>query len=218
MKKVLVVGSYPQVDSSYYRPFKAYGPQTSDISLLDSEPDCIRLAVFTGGEDVNPSLYNEERNSRTYDCIERDNFEKSVFDKLVQLNIPLFGICRGAQFLCVMAGGKLCQHLDNHSGYHDIETHDGRYVQVNSTHHQMQLPPKNAEVIAWAHPSRSKRYLGGGSTAMFPEKEYEIVYYPGIKALATQYHPESMATSSEGWTYYQELIAKYLEISEQNKN
>lgn len=208
-KRILVVNDRADLGQSYGRPFKKHGEVTHDLAVIDNEPDSIKLAVFTGGEDVDPAFYGHKKSRRTWSNPNRDTFEKKVFDKLKEKGIPLFGICRGSQFLCAMAGGKLCQHLDNHGGYHDIETNEGETVKVNSTHHQMQLPPEGAEVIAWAAPARSRQYVGENDQQIYPEKEFEVVYYPNIKALGVQYHPEAMSEDSEGWEYYQRLIRKF---------
>jgi GMP synthase-like glutamine amidotransferase len=80
----------------------------------------------------------------------------------------------------------------------------------------MQLPPKDAEVIAWASPRLSTRYLGEDGEHLTPEYEYEVVYYPNIRALGAQYHPEIMNPSSDGWKYFQELIEEYLPKMQEN--
>jgi gamma-glutamyl-gamma-aminobutyrate hydrolase PuuD len=38
----------------------------------------------------------------------------------------------------------------------------------------------------------------------------EVVYYPQTKALCVQGHPEYMTPDSEGWQWYQSLLAKYI--------
>ena len=122
------------------------------------------------------------------------------------------GICRGAQFLCAMAGGKLVQNITGHGGSHPVRTNDGRLISVTSTHHQMQLPPISAEVIAWAEPKRSKVYEGWTphEGIMRPDCEYDCVYYPNIRALGMQYHPEFMSESSDGFKFCGEITKAYL--------
>jgi putative glutamine amidotransferase len=111
-----MVNDSADMGSSYYRPFKQYGEPSNNIEDVKNNPQDFTLAVFTGGEDVDPSYYGKKKNHRTYSNIYRDREEKELFDVLLEHKIPLFGICRGSQFLCVMAGGSLCQHLDNHGG------------------------------------------------------------------------------------------------------
>src|ERR1700677_4699649 len=99
--KVLVVGD--GWGQSYYSPFSEFGEPTTNNELLWTNPHSISLVVFTGGADVAPSLYGEEASRETSSYPKRDIFETIVFQKAHSLHKPKVGICRGAQFLNVMA-------------------------------------------------------------------------------------------------------------------
>jgi gamma-glutamyl-gamma-aminobutyrate hydrolase PuuD len=121
------------------------------------------------------------------------------------------GICRGAQFLNVMAGGKMIQHVDSHGNYHSMTTIDGEEMEVSSTHHQMIIPPKqDALLVGWSSVRRSGVYLGAKGPTDVPEKETEVIYLPKINAVGMQYHPESMSVHSKGFQYAATLVKKYL--------
>jgi putative glutamine amidotransferase len=175
-------------------------------------PKTIAFVVFTGGEDVTPSFYKEEPHQTTCNNLRRDMQEQQIFELALKRNIPMVGICRGSQFLCAMSGGKLVQNIRGHGGNHNVRTIDGRLISVTSTHHQMQLPPVGATVIAWAEPSLSNIYEGitPHKDIMLPEREYDCVYYPQTRALGMQYHPEYMSENSEGFLYCQELVEEYI--------
>lgn len=218
MKKVLVVGGY----ESYYKPFYPFGDKTSDEKILDRNPDDVLFAIFTGGEDVDPSMYGHKPSKRTCSNIDRDLFEKKVYDRIRELDIPCVGICRGAQFLCAMAGGKLVQHLDSHGGFpHNMRLNDGSVIEVNSLHHQAMLPKcsdgKISDVehvlLGWSDPPLSKRYIGENDELIDTPVEYEVVYFPQIKSLCFQYHPEMMHHRSEGHTYCVKQTEKLLKGS-----
>lgn len=171
--------------------FKEYGEVVTDARYLFREPENVALVVFTGGHDVWPELYGENIGWNTYFNVERDLYEGRMFEQAQNHNIPCAGICRGAQFLCVKAGGKLVQDITGHGGAnHSIITNDGRILWCNSSHHQMQLPPENAVPLAWSHRKRSSHYLNGDGDKIQPDREYEVVYYPNINSLGIQYHPE----------------------------
>jgi putative glutamine amidotransferase len=70
--------------------------------------------VITGGHDVDPVLYAEESQVLPKYDPERDAFESAIIDDALQRNLPLLGICRGAQLLNVRLGGNLHQDLRNH--------------------------------------------------------------------------------------------------------
>lgn len=64
----------------------------AEIVKLPEEAD---LVIFTGGEDVDPSLYNEPRHPRTSSNITRDIREKDIYEYCLDKKIPMLGICRG---------------------------------------------------------------------------------------------------------------------------
>ena len=202
MNKVLIVGR----KLSYYDPFSVFGTLTESIEDAS-------LVVFTGGADVSPHLYNENAHPTTYNDEQRDKQEELAFNKAVRLKKNIVGICRGAQFICVMNGGKLIQDANNHGHCnHPITTDDGREITVTGDHHQMQLPPDNAVPIAWAEPRLSTYYHGGPGIELNPEKEHDVVWYPNTNALGIQYHPEWMERQSEGLLYSQELIERFFSL------
>lgn len=76
------------------------------LSVLDG-------LVVSGGNDVNPLLYNEVPISSLGEIsIKRDNTEFNLLTKaLNDFNMPIMGICRGCQLLNVVKGGTLHQDL-----------------------------------------------------------------------------------------------------------
>lgn len=159
----------------------------------------VDLLVFTGGEDVHPSLYNESVGQHTYCNTSRDDAERTIFNNFS--GIPKLGICRGSQFLTVISGGKLIQHVEGHSGNHTIEVKSNNgnpfTYEITSTHHQMLYPynlrSTHYELIAWSKVFKSNVYLNGNNEQMeLPASflEPEIVKYPRTRSLAIQGHPE----------------------------
>ena len=65
--------------------------------------------ILTGGEDINPLLYNDTVNIKVCGEIDyrRDTLEKKLFDYAFKNKIPLMGICRGMQMINVASGGTL---------------------------------------------------------------------------------------------------------------
>jgi len=203
-RRILIVNDFCDCGRSYKLPFEALGTCVSeDAGLWVGERD-VDLVVFTGGADVDPALYGEHQHFTTYVDAKRDQYEVELFRHALSLGIPMLGICRGAQFLCVMAGGKLVQNMDGHQRDHKIRTRDDRWFMVSSVHHQMQLPPEDAEVLGWSDPKRASIYEGGIGD-ITPDLEFEVVAYQSIRAVGLQYHPEIMDSSSDGFRYCQEL-------------
>jgi putative glutamine amidotransferase len=67
--------------------------------------------VITGGHDINPTLYASEPEIEVIYDSERDNLETLVIKKAIRENLPLLGICRGAQLLNICCGGSLYKDL-----------------------------------------------------------------------------------------------------------
>ena len=80
------------------------------------------IVQFTGGEDVSPYLYKAEPHTYTQFNPRRDAWEIEQFERAQQEGCVMAGICRGSQFLNVMCGGTLHQHINGHGlvGMHEI--------------------------------------------------------------------------------------------------
>jgi anthranilate/para-aminobenzoate synthase component II len=187
--------------------------------------DEANFVVFTGGEDVDPSLYDSPAHPTTSSNIVRDHLEVKIFKIALQKRKPMVGICRGAQFLCVNAGGILVQHQENSYWMHKMFTYDNKDIMVSSTHHQAQYPwgmPKNHYmVLGWSHET-SKFHKSGDNQEMVngiieDNKEVEMAFYPEINALAIQSHPEMIYDQrgkkaiNDSILYCQDLLTKFLD-------
>jgi putative glutamine amidotransferase len=68
--------------------------------------------LLTGGGDVDPVFYGEDRHPLTDDAEPgRDEFEIDLARRAMSGGVPLLAICRGAQVLNVAAGGTLVQDI-----------------------------------------------------------------------------------------------------------
>lgn len=67
--------------------------------------------VVTGGHDIEPVLYAAEPEIEPNYDTARDALETAVIADAVRRELPLLGICRGAQLLNVCRGGSLYQEL-----------------------------------------------------------------------------------------------------------
>jgi GMP synthase-like glutamine amidotransferase len=184
-----------------HRPFDRVYPKSLYLAqpteILEGAP--IDALVIWGGADISPTLYRDAVADFTGADAEpsrRDKVEVDACQYAIERKIPIIGVCRGAQLVCALAGGRLIQHVDNHAGgYHDIDTFDGKVVRSSSVHHQMMYPfdVPDHQLVAWSSQPRSKRYIIGTNETdpkMEGKPEPEIVWFPNIRALAIQGHPE----------------------------
>lgn len=171
------------------------------------------LLCFTGGEDVSPNLYGHQKHPQTYHNTHRDDYEVAIYKEAKELGIPMVGICRGGQFLNVMSGGEMYQHVSAHTKYHMIEDVDtGEPIHASSTHHQMMKPKGNFIRVATAHEHGWREWMDGG----YPVREEgefdeEVVFYPDTKCLCFQPHPE-YNNLDELKDYFIHCIQKYLDV------
>lgn len=206
---IVVAGSY-----SYGSPFYLFGKVTNKLKLLTRKPEQVLAVVFTGGEDVAPSLYGGKECGVSNFSPGRDRMEREIFLLCKKHNLKMIGICRGLQFFNVMAGGKIYQHVRNHTGvYHEIiyPAIPERHI-VNSLHHQMIALAKNAVPIAWTIPNRCLQQCvnADGRISGAPEKEIEVAVFPKDSAIGVQFHPEIMKVGEKGQIFFKYMINDFL--------
>lgn len=166
------------------------------------------LVVFLGGSDVNPKLYNENPVEEvvSWDST-RDARETSVFEVCKKNGIPMFGICRGAQFLHVMNGGSLWQHVDGHcNGNHLIyDVDEDLLVRSSSTHHQMMKYNDSMTLLAVTDEpvasfvKNEEEQLDVADAAVI---EVEACFYDATKCLCVQGHPEYGPREFTSWSFH----------------
>lgn len=165
--------------------------------------------VLTGGEDVDSTLYGQERHSKGgIPNRNRDTTEIALVLAAKELCKPVLAICRGPQLLNVALGGTLFQDIgsqvdraaehnasdDRSARVHDVEIEPGSRLagamgatrlRVNSLHHQ------------------SVREVAPGLriTARAPDGIVEGIESdsPDWWVVAVQWHPEEMNDSPEPW-------------------
>lgn len=228
MPKVYVVGG----STGYAAPI-------TDCQLVENIEDA-QIVVFTGGGDINPKLYNEEAIPETQSPLEsRDALEVEAFSK-VRPDQIVYAVCRGAQLMCALHGGKLAQHVTNHAGgSHGMKGMD-KVLSITSLHHQMMYPfdidRTHYSILFVSERKQSAKYLGGGIN---PQKylihgEPEVILFHAPNkpvCLAVQGHPEfypKSATSRfinqllqsllvpDAWKLYRKHTESGLLESEQN--
>ena len=169
-------------------------PLTMDEKQLRRYMEKADGLLLSGGGDVEPSLYGQERQEQCGpSSAVRDAMEIALCRMAVEKGIPVLGICRGLQVMNIALGGTLHQHIENHAR-HDVPcdpVHEARIlpgtrlhailgresVGVNTRHHQ----------ASWE--------LGKGLvvSARAEDGMMEAVEKPGENFfLAVQWHPEGL--------------------------
>ena len=197
-----------------YRELSETGPYRAAVDSVGAEPVLVaagepfELASFagvllTGGDDVNPALYGQDRHPMTEPSDDvRDAQECRIIADAEQLDLPVFAICRGQQILNVQHGGSLTQHLQN------LNVHQTRPAdRAQPAHHVDIVPGTLLAKIAgtaerWDVNSRHHQALdrlGDGLrvAARSADGVVEAVDRPGQRfMLAVQWHPEDQSPVS----------------------
>ena len=206
--------------------YSPWGNGTSCYPFDELYDNCVDASVIGlkeanalllwGGTDIHPSYYSQKHNINNHapaNPSERDVWEWQAMKYCKANNIPIIGVCRGAQFLCAFAGGSLIQHCTGHGIDHYITTNTAENFIVTSSHHQMlNLRGTDYELIAWSSKNLSDRYEAETkkNIQLLEWKEPEIVYFPKVRGLAIQGHPEWAAPNSKFVAFCLELVSDYL--------
>lgn len=175
--------------------------------VIESIAEMIDGLLLTGGGDIDPTLFGEEPHQRLGSIVpERDVFEVALVQKMLELNKPILGICRGAQIISIAAGGDMYQDIYTQTDVqliqHDQQaprSHASHFVQVtegsflssivgvekfkvNSFHHQaVRKMPSGFEVSGIA---------SDGIIEAFESKNHAFV-------LGLQWHPECLLLEND---------------------
>ncbi len=157
----------------------------------------IDALVLTGGPDLDPARYGEERHPRSQPPDRaRDDLEFALLDAAAERDLPVLGICRGIQVLNVWRGGTLHQHLP------DVVRHRGHMAVPGSFgDHPVRVQPGSrlaamlgrGELEAPGHHHQAVDRLGSGleATAWAHDGTIEGVEDPARRfVVAVQWHPE----------------------------
>jgi gamma-glutamyl-gamma-aminobutyrate hydrolase PuuD len=177
------------------------------------------FVLFTGGADVNPEMYGEIPMAKTNFDRLRDNKEHLIYQGALDRKLPMVGICRGGQFLNVENGGKMWQHVTNHTGNHAAfvevppfnDNGKRRIIAVTSTHHQMMIPTDEAVVLLTANvclEKNSPAFTQLGKKQDSPD--VEVVFYPDTNCLCFQPHPEFRTAPAECVDFFEECLDNWI--------
>jgi putative glutamine amidotransferase len=186
------------------------------VSALISHLDGL---LFTGGRDVDPALYDQQRLDDT-DLPEhrRDRFELLLMRAAIEAGRPFLAIGRGLHVLTVACGGTLIQHLPDHrperARYlpHDVLLADdsvlgrlfGGKVQAPAAHHQApDVLGTGLKVTGWSPEDQAVEALEldghvfGVAVHWHPEESDDPRLLAALVEAASQPRPEPARQASQ---------------------
>ncbi|HEX4924202.1 MAG TPA: gamma-glutamyl-gamma-aminobutyrate hydrolase family protein, partial [Bdellovibrionales bacterium] len=132
--------------------------------------------VLQGGSDVAPKSYGEEplRPEWAGDYV-RDQYEIELFNRFLEAEKPVLGVCRGAQLMNVALGGTL---------YQDI----GTQIPGSLVHRDWNIYDQNFHSIDLAEGSRLSKLYGG-----LKQAKVNSVHHQALKKLGRGLEVEAVS-------------------------
>jgi putative glutamine amidotransferase len=171
-------------------------PQPVDEAIAARILDGLDGLILTGGRDVDPATYGQAPHPLTDEpARDRDTWELALLRGALARNLPVLGICRGAQVLNVALGGTLHQHLPDVVGH---GWHQAGNAVFNTSAIQTVPGTRLAALIGASTDAQCYHHqaideLGTGLLASAWDRDgvVEAVELPGAPfVLAVQWHPE----------------------------
>lgn len=194
---------------SYVRPIVAAGanvvvlpPQDVDARGVSRMLDGLDGLCIAGGYDVDPAAYGHSPHAQTdAPRVDRDVWELAVLAEALVRDMPVLGVCRGAQVLNVLRGGTLHQHLPDVVGSPRYQGEHGVFstvpVSVVGGTLLATLQPLRGDVPVYHHQAVDRVGDGLRVSATSDEGVVEAVEDPSLTfCVAVQWHPEQDASSS----------------------
>lgn len=165
--------------------------------------------LIPGGDDLDPARWGEERHPETkLEDPSRVDFEMELWDQLDPA-MPVLGICYGCQFLNVVHGGTVLQHVPDVVGN---GSHSGGTLQ----HYRIEPGSKLSEALAGATEVEGKSFhhqavgrLGDGLRVV---ANHEDGIVEGVErtdsrwVVGVQWHPERTPESAESQNLFRAFV------------
>jgi putative glutamine amidotransferase len=189
----------------------AHGFADDSAALLDR----LDGLVFSGGPDIDPSVYGADRHPMLGPDVDRagDEHELALLAGALERDLPLLAICRGMQALNVARGGTLHQHLPDRT---EVEHRQGEapFVPV----HRVSVAPKSLlyrlagsawlAVNSFHHQAADRIGHGLRVCATAPDGTVEALWDPAARfCVGVQWHPEVLTHRSEHAALFHGLVA-----------
>lgn len=136
-------------------------PQPLDAEQARDVISRVDGLLLTGGADIDPARYGQPLDAQHegFEAL-RDASEDALLAAALEADIPVLGICRGAQMLNVHLGGTLHQHLPNVVGHDRYRTPGARF---------------HPEPISITPGSQLAELLGGATEVNGPVEHHQAI-------------------------------------------
>ncbi len=200
-KKTIILS---KASSNYIEWLKSEEFHIIDAYSIKNTDSILKLAdgiVLTGGEDINPIMYNDSSNLELCETInyKRDTLEKKIFDFAFRHKIPLVGICRGMQMMNVATGGSLYGDIPTEIGEKVIHRNNGEVshevIVINKNNNIFPINKDTFMVNSWHHQGLKNisdilNVIAISKDSLAEAVEVDKNFHPFM--IAVQFHPERL--------------------------
>ena len=192
-------------------------PYRTDLSLIPQIIDTLEGVLFSGGNDLDPSLYGQTYHAKAVPIDpDRQRFEMALLAEVERRRVPALGICLGSQLMNVYRGGSLNQFLPEiprdplleHRKLDDVLPRHGVHLRGDSI--VAELLGKT-DIDANSSHKQSINRLGRGLRIIgtAPDGVIEGVEDPSLPLfLGVQWHPERLHDEADHLALFRLLVEK----------
>jgi putative glutamine amidotransferase len=193
-------------------------PYKSDLSLIPQFVEQFDGVLFSGGDDLDPSSWNEEPHPMIEPIDpDRQKFELALIAEVEKRRLPTLGICLGCQLMNVHRGGTLIQFLPDTKTSDPLEHR--RFGTDWSKRHAINIQADSiiakslgkTQVIANSSHKQAVKTLGKQLRiiATAPDGVVEGIEDPTFPLwTGVQWHPERMSDEADHLALFKMLVEK----------
>jgi len=153
--------------------------------------------ILSGGNNVNPKLYNQEPKYPSDFSVNRDNTEKKLLEIAIKKKLPVLCECRGMQFMNVFFNGRLIQSINDEIGTNHIAVN--HKIKITDEKIASFLGKTETIVNSFHKQGFTKKELSK-KLKPFAKTEDDIIegiYHPDYQIVGIQWHPERDSPDKE---------------------
>lgn len=188
-----------KVGASYGFSFGTFKAIYPNIELIKKPEDVANydLIIVPGGEDINPTYYNQNSKYSDYNKF-RDEVEVPIVTQALMRKKKVFGTCRGHQLVNVLLSSPVSYSQDLfNDGY---SSHESRHVLDTVLPYSIANKFFNKPVVSLHHQGVIRVNNGVRATSKY-KGVIESCENNANTIITTQFHPEFQEGNENFWHY-----------------